>query len=97
MEYINKRTKMESTSETTEIININKITTPIQPESEKLKNIMNKLEKAGMENVKTLFQIKEGTIPVQQSLTNILQEGADEFEKEMGRPMTYGEMREMYG
>ena len=30
-------------------------------------------------------------------LTNIMQNGADEFEKQMGRKMTYGEMREMYG
>ena len=65
-------------------------------ETKKLQNIMNKLEKEGMENVKTL-QKKEGIIPTEQSLTNLLQKGADDFEKEMGRPMTYGEMRDMYG
>jgi hypothetical protein len=62
----------------------------------KLEKVMNKLEKEGMENVKTL-QKKEGMIPTEQSLINLMQKGADEFEKEMGRKMNYGEMREMYG
>jgi hypothetical protein len=62
----------------------------------KLEKVMNKLEKEGMENVKTL-QKKEGMIPTEQSLINLMQKGADEFEKEMGRPMNYGEMREIYG
>jgi hypothetical protein len=62
----------------------------------KLEKVMNKLEKEGMENVKTL-QEKEGMIPTEQSLINLMQKGADEFEKEMGRKMNYGEMRDMYG
>lgn len=62
----------------------------------KLKKVMNKLEKEGMENVKIL-QKKEGMIPTEQSLINLIQKGADEFEKEMGRKMNYGEMRDMYG
>ena len=62
----------------------------------KIEKVMNKLEKEGMENVKTL-QKKEGMIPTEQSLINLMQKGADEFEKEMGRPMNYGEMREIYG
>ena len=28
---------------------------------------------------------------------NIIKEGSDVFKEKMGRPMTYGEMREMYG
>jgi hypothetical protein len=62
----------------------------------KLEKVMNKLEKEGMENIKTL-QKKEGMIPTEQSLINLMQKGADEFEKEMGRKMNYGEMRDMYG
>jgi len=62
----------------------------------KLEKVMNKLEKEGMEKVKTL-QKKEGLILTEQSLINLMQKGADEFEKEMGRPMNYGEMRDMYG
>jgi hypothetical protein len=30
-------------------------------------------------------------------LTNIIQSGADEFKKKIGRQMTYSEMREMFG
>ena len=30
-------------------------------------------------------------------LKNIMQTGANEFENKVGRPMTYSEMREMYG
>lgn len=62
----------------------------------KLEKVMKKLEKEGMENVKELKK-KEGIIPTEQSLMNLMQKGADEFEKEMGRPMNYGEMRDMYG
>ena len=72
------------------------ITSPKLSESEKLTNIMIKLEKKGMESVNEL-QKKEGNIPIEQSLTKLLQAGEDEFKKEMGRNMTYGEMREMYG
>jgi hypothetical protein len=31
------------------------------------------------------------------NLQNVMQKGADEFEQKMGRPMTYSEMRSMYG
>jgi len=67
-----------------------------QSEEQKLEKVMNKLEKEGMKNVKEL-QKKEGFIPTEQSLMNLMQKGSDEFEKEMGRKMTYGEMRDMYG
>ena len=63
---------------------------------QKLEKVMNKLEKEGMENVKTL-QKKEGLIPTEQGLIGLMQKGADEFEKEIGRKMSYEEMREMYG
>ena len=62
----------------------------------KLETVMKRLEEKGMENVKEL-QKKEGIIPTEQSLTDLLQQGADEFKKELGRTMTYGEMRDMYG
>ena len=65
-------------------------------EDKKLEKVMNKLEKEGMANVKELKK-KEGLIPREESLMNLMQKGADEFEKEMGRKMNYGEMREMYG
>jgi hypothetical protein len=31
------------------------------------------------------------------TVSTIMEDGAAEFEKKMGRPMTYQEMREMYG
>ena len=62
----------------------------------KLEKVMKKIEKEGMENVIELKK-KEGLIPTEKSLMNLMQKGADEFEKEMGRPLNYGEMREMYG
>ena len=83
----------------------NKTTTQTQIDNEnkmnsdkknKLEKVMNKLEKEGIDNVKEL-QKKEGIIPTEKSLIDLLQKGADEFEKEMGRKMTYSEMREMYG
>ena len=40
--------------------------------------------------------ISNGSI-TQKDITNILQQGADEFYKENGRNMSYSEMREMYG
>jgi predicted transcriptional regulator len=67
-----------------------------ETEDKKLEKVMNKLEKEGMANVKELKK-KEGLIPREESLMNLMQKGADEFEKEMGRKMNYGEMREMYG
>ena len=43
-----------------------------------------------------LGALKTGTI-TEQSLTNIMQKGIDEFKEKTGRAMTYGEMRELYG
>ena len=31
------------------------------------------------------------------ALMALMQKGGDEFKAQMGRPMSYGEMREMYG
>jgi len=44
-----------------------------------------------------LFNAISNGLLIQKDITNILQQGADEFYKENGRNMTYGEMREMYG
>ena len=69
------------------------------------------LEKKGEKQLKALYQEKNvngssfpavlsaivnGTI-TEQSLTNIMQKGVDEFKEKIGRGMTYSEMREMYG
>lgn len=80
-------------------------------EENKLENLKKSLEKQGMEQVQELYKGKgvNGSSPGQvinaletgliceKSLANIMQKGFDEFKKETGRGMTYGEMREMYG
>ena len=80
-------------------------------EENKLENLKKSLEKQGMEQVQELYKGKgiNGSSPGQvinaletgliceKSLSNIMQKGFDEFKKETGRGMTYGEMREMYG
>ena len=63
----------------------------------KLQSVMNALEKQGEADVKKLQTAYNAIIPPQQTLMDLLQKGGDEFERQMGRKMTYGEMREMYG
>ena len=46
--------------------------------------------------MKTLTKAMQDAITPSIAL-DLLQKGGDEFEKHMGRKMTYGEMREMYG
>ena len=64
---------------------------------EKLAEVMKKLEKEGGDKLKQLQQTTGCIVPPEKGLMNILQSGSDEFAKTMGRPMTYSEMREMYG
>jgi len=66
-------------------------------EEKKCEELKQKLEKQGMEELKKLQQTTKQIIPPEQALTALLQKGADEFKEVMGRNMTYGEMREMYG
>jgi hypothetical protein len=70
------------------------ITTTTTEDPEKLKKVMDVLEKQGETDVKNLSTT---SLPVEQTLMGLLQKGANEFEQQMGRKMTYGEMREMYG
>lgn len=69
-------------------------TTTTTEDPEKLKKVMDVLEKQGESDVKNLSTT---SLPVEQTLMGLLQKGSDEFEQQMGRKMTYGEMREMYG
>ena len=52
------------------------------------------LEAEGMQKVSAL---KQSNLPLESSLTTIMQEGIDTFKNETGRGMTYSEMRELYG
>ena len=64
---------------------------------QKLAVVMKKLEKEGMAKLQNLQQATVYIIPPEKGLMSILQSGSDEFAKTMGRPMSYGEMRDMYG
>jgi hypothetical protein len=72
-------------------------TTRTDTKKEKLEGLMRRLEEKGMADVKNIQQQTGTIIPPEDSLMNIMKQGATEFEKETGRKMSYGEMREMYG
>lgn len=61
---------------------------------EELTTIKNKLENEGMEKAKNMLTSGNMT---EKKIKDILNECAKRFEEQTGRPMTYGEMREMYG
>ena len=64
-------------------------------------NIEKKTEKKVLEGYLTgkisIIQDKTKIQENQDVLINIMQQGANEFKAKTGRPMTYSEMREMYG
>ena len=61
-----------------------------------IKSIMKSLEAKGEQQVKNM--VSTGNINEDRNkLINIIKEGGKEFEEKMGRPMTYAEMRDMYG
>ena len=41
--------------------------------------------------------LKKESGSLEHKLEELMQSGFNEFEKKVGRPMTYGEMRELYG
>lgn len=63
---------------------------------QKCEELKKKIEAEGMANLKAL-QKEKGIIPPGGDLVSLMQKGADEFKEKMGRNMTYGEMRDMYG
>lgn len=90
-----------ATSNTHNDVRTNKDDTPIREgEKESLASVMKDLEqkvnpKSVEESIKmlaTAIATKDNSI-----ILNPLQAGAKEFEKRVGRPMTYSEMREMWG
>jgi hypothetical protein len=88
---------MATNTTTTTTTNAGATNTPAA-EDIKLKQVMDKLETEGMKKTAVLLNQSSGAGgSVQEAVLSILQSGGDEFEKQMGRKMTYGEMREMYG
>lgn len=89
---------MSNTIDTTSaIVDTTKTSISATEDQAKLQSVMNSLEKQGEADVKKLQTEYNAIIPPQQTLMDLLQKGGDEFERQMGRKMTYGEMREMYG
>ena len=90
---------MATNTTTTNTTNAAATNTPAPAEDIKLKQVMDKLEAEGMKKTAVLLNQSSGggVCGVQEAVLSILQSGGDEFEKQMGRKMTYGEMREMYG
>ena len=87
------------------------VTAPCAIYEDDMLKIKKDLEKKGEAAIHALYQEKgvnsssigsvlgalgNGTI-TEQSLTNIIQKGFDEFKEQTGRAMSYGEMRELYG
>lgn len=52
------------------------------------------MEQDGMKKVE---ELKKSNNLTQETVLKIVTDGCDQFEKEHGRPMTYSEMRAMYG
>ena len=63
-------------------------------DDKELNNLKTNLEKEGMEKVQTMW--KTNTLN-EDSIKNVLNNGMKAFEEKTGRPMSYGEMRELYG
>jgi len=59
--------------------------------------LMAKLEKEGMQKLAAAKGGDMWYVPSETTLKNIMQDGMDQFKKETGRGMTYGEMRDLYG
>jgi hypothetical protein len=58
---------------------------------QKCEELKKKLEAECME------KLKNGPILSEKEWLALLQKGGEEFKAQMGRPMTYGEIREIYG
>ena len=61
---------------------------------QKCEDLKKKLEANGLQQLK---ELKNGPNFTEKELMALMQKGGDEFKAQMGRPMSYGEMREMYG
>ena len=63
-------------------------------DEKELNNLKTNLEKEGMETVQTMW--KTNTLN-EDSIKNTLNNGMKIFEEKTSSPMTYGEMRDLYG
>lgn len=59
--------------------------------------VMNKLQTGQLVTPLTSDATQTELQKSQDVLVSIMQNGADEFQQKVGRPMTYSEMRQMFG
>jgi hypothetical protein len=59
-----------------------------------LTNLKSNLEKKGMKDVQTMWNTNSLN---EKSIKDVLKNGINTFEEKTGRPMSYAEMRELYG
>ena len=85
-----KTTTVETTAVVVETVETTKVS---EPSGE----LMSRLEKEGMDKLAAAKGGDMWYVPASKTLENIMQSGMDQFKKETGRGMTYGEMRELYG
>jgi hypothetical protein len=68
-----------------------------------IKKVMEEIETKTEKKIERLFMNKDPIYEIKtnqklgDTLVNIMSEGAEEFKEKTGRPMTYSEMRQMYG
>lgn len=95
--YLDSENKVNENSIKISIINpiINPIINLIKVLSEPSKALMEKLENEGMNNLENLM--KTGKQFDVDKLLNIMSDGANKFEQQTGRNLTYSELRELYG
>jgi len=71
------------------------VATPPVKTGDATKDLINKLENDGNKSVQQMYSSNMGnTVDIMQ---NTFVNANKEFEKKLGRPMTYAEMRMMYG
>ena len=66
----------------------------IREDSAKVEQIKKELEKEGMDKVQTMWKTNSVN---EKTITDVLKSGMKTFEEKTGHPMSYSDMRELYG
>ncbi|MCH9739695.1 MAG: hypothetical protein K0U38_02460 [Epsilonproteobacteria bacterium] len=66
----------------------------IREDSAKFEQIKKELEKEGMDKVQTMWKTNSVN---EKTITDVLKSGMKTFEEKTGHPMSYSDMRELYG
>ena len=66
----------------------------IREDSAKVEQIKKELEKEGMDKVQTMWKTNSVN---EKTITDVLKNGMKTFEEQTGNPMSYSDMRELYG